>query len=362
VEVPELLGGALAGEYVLAPCPDAATRAMLQPELPMTEPDAAVVVATSGSTGRPKGVVLSRSALLASAAATRDRLGGAMPWTLALPAHYVAGLMVVVRALASGSPLTRVASDLHDVPADATGAISIVPTQLVRALGTADALTRLRRYDAILLGGAAAPAGLLQRAASEGLRIVTTYGMSESCGGCVYDGRPLTGVGIELDADARVRISGPMLFSGYRLRPDLTAPVLVEGRLLTQDRARWDGDRLTVLGRIDDVVLSGGVNVDLAAVQAAVDAVAHDHRRPPAAVVGVPDAEWGVRIVLVVEQPALDLEWWQDALRERLSAPALPRRLAPVSRLPRLASGKIDRAGLSSLLPQAGPMDADEGE
>ncbi len=361
-QVPDLLPGALGGAYVLAPCPDAATAAMLRPELPVEEPDAAVVVTTSGSTGAPKGVVLARSALLASAAATRERLGGAMPWTLALPPQYVAGLMVAVRALASESPLSTAASDLHDLPADAAGAISIVPTQLVRALRTPEVLARLRRFDAVLLGGAGMAADVLAAARSAGLRIVTTYGMSETCGGCVYDGSPLPGVGIELDAAGRVTITGPTLFSGYRLRPDLTASMLVGGRLLTQDRARWEGGRLQILGRLDDVVVSGGVNVDLAALQAAVDALAHAHGLRPAAVASLPDPEWGARIALLAEQPGPDLAWWQDALREQLSRAALPRRLTPVPRLPRLASGKIDRAAVARLLQHPDESASDTGD
>jgi O-succinylbenzoic acid--CoA ligase len=242
--VAEALQNALDDGPSIAPLPDDPAEAervlaMLQPELPVTEPDAAAVLTTSGSTGHPKGVVLSRSAITASAQATHDRLGGPGRWLLALPGHYVAGLMVIARSVIDGTPLIEIGSDLAGLsdavrrPAGQRCYLSLVPTQLVRALRDAQLTTALARTDAVLLGGGPAPAQLLERARSAGIRVVTTYGMTETCGGCVYDGVPLDSVDVALAPQTgdtgRISIGGPTLFSGYRLRPELTEQSLIGG-------------------------------------------------------------------------------------------------------------------------------------
>lgn len=249
-----------------------ATLAMLRPDEPLEEQGAALVVATSGSTGTPKGVVLGHAALVAAASAA-ERVVGPMDWTLALPTHYVAGVMVLVRAAHARRRVFNTSSDLHDIarPSRPT-AVSLVPTQLHRALGDPHVLRRLVAHELVLLGGAAPAPGLVERAQENGVKIVTTYGMSETCGGCVWDGSPLPGVDARLDDTGRVLLEGPMAFSGYRLRPDLTREVLVGPRTVrTNDRGVLRDGRLQVLGRLDDVVISGGVNVDLALVQRAAE-------------------------------------------------------------------------------------------
>ncbi|MBA8792763.1 O-succinylbenzoic acid--CoA ligase [Friedmanniella endophytica] len=360
-ELAAVLDGA---DRVLAPLPShdlerEQALAMLQPDRPVDEDDAAVVVATSGSTGRPKGVVLTRDGIVASARATHRRVGGPGEWLLALPTHYVAGLMVVARAVVAGTPVVAVGADLSGLatlaPAERPRYLSVVPTQLVRALADPRLTRRLAALDGVLLGGAATPAELLDRARSAGVRVRTTYGMSETCGGCVYDGVPLDGVGIDLDdLDAervgdgvgRVRITGAPVFAGYRLRPDLTAEVLDTAggrrRFATSDRGRLSAEgTLEILGRTDDVVISGGVNVDLAAVERAAQQVLAD---PEAVAVGVADTEWGTRVVLVSSRD-LDLTAVRGVLADRLPAAALPRQVVrrPV---PRTSSGKPDRTRL----------------
>ena len=189
----------------------------------------AVVIATSGSTGEPKLVALSGAALRASARATEARLGGPGRWLLALPAEHVAGIQVIVRALLAGAP--PVVMDLRtgfrpDAFAAATAALgpgrrytSLVPTQLRRILDAEGAVAALRSYAAVLVGGAALDPATRERALAAGVRVVTTYGMSETAGGCVYDGVPLDGVTVELDEDGRILLGGPTLASGY-LRAD----------------------------------------------------------------------------------------------------------------------------------------------
>ncbi len=320
-----------------------------------------LVVRTSGSSGEPKEVLLGRDAVLASARATLDRLGGPGQWLLALPGHYVAGLQVLVRSLLAGTD--PVLLDDHPSLAPATAAlsgdrryISVVPTQLVRALDIPAEAAALARFDAVLVGGAAADQTLLERARAVGIHVVTTYGMSETCGGCVYDGTPLDGVGVRVAQDGRIHLRGPVLFDGYADRPDLTAAVLVEhaGReLRTPDLGRIaDDGRLEVLGRADDVVVSGGVNVALPAVEERL-------RRHPqvrdAAVFGVPDPEWGTRVVAVVAGPPVlgepsGLAQLRDHVAAELPRTWAPRQLVCVDALPLLPNHKIDRSALPSLL------------
>ena len=280
-----------------------------------------------------------------------DRAPGCSP----CPLHYVAGLMVLARAVVAGTRAHQVGSDLAGLSAALeTNAgrryLSIVPTQLVRALDDHVLTEQLGQLDAVLLGGAPATPALLDRARTAGLHVVTTYGMSETCGGCVYDGVPLPGVSVQLDETERITLTGGSVFSGYRLRPELTADALVlspdgERSFRTQDRGVWREDRLEVLGRLDDVVISGGLNVDLAAVER-MSGTTPGLNGGELAVVAVPDAEWGSRILAVTDRPGLDQAALRAHLRPLLPDHALPRELIRLTALPRTSSGKIDRQRL----------------
>ncbi len=306
-----------------------------------------VVVETSGSTGRPKRVLLSRRAVLASVAATTRRLGGEGPWVLGLPVGYVAGLQVVCRSLVAGH--RPVLLEDHPTLADAVLAageapyLSLVATQLHRFLESPTDTAALAACSAVLVGGGPVDAPLRARAAASGVRAVATYGSAETAGGCVYDGLPLDGVAVAIGVDGRIRIGGPMLFDGYEGDPELTAGVLVDGWFATADAGRFDEDgRLEVLGRLDDMVVSGGVKVPAAAVAARL-------REHPAVreaeVAGVPDEEWGQRVVAwVVGDLALDeARDWVAASCPRAWA---PREVRVLDALPLLANGKVDRIGL----------------
>lgn len=315
-----------------------------------------VVVETSGSTGRPKRVVLPRRAVLASVRATERRLGTSGRWLLTLPASYVAGLQVVCRSLVAGhrpvlleehgSFVAAVEELVATTPAGVATFVSLVPTQLHRMLEDPAETAALRTFHTVLLGGGPVDAALRARAAEAGVCVVATYGSSETAGGCVYDGHPLDGVALAIGEDGRIRIGGPTLFAGYEDDPGLTAETLVDGWFLTSDAGRLDDDgRLHVLGRIDDVVVSGGVNVPAPAVAARL----REHPEVVAAeVLGVPDEEWGNRVVaFVVGGLSLaEARDWVAAVHPRSWA---PREVVALDAVPLLENGKPDRLRLREL-------------
>jgi o-succinylbenzoate---CoA ligase len=330
----------------------------------------AVVVRTSGSTGEPRYVELTAAALRASAGATQARLGGPARWLLALPAEHVAGVQVIVRALLAGA--APVAQDVrggfraeHFAAASAQlGAgrrcTSLVPTQLLRLLDAGGpAVAALRSYDAVLVGGAALDARLRARADAAGVRVVATYGMTETAGGCVYDGVALDGVEIDLDPGGdeggRILVGGPTLATGYLGRPAESAAAFAGGRFRTGDLGRRRGGRLEVLGRADDVIVTGGQNVAPAAVERVLGAQPGVRA---ACVVGVPDPEWGqVVAAAVVPEPgaAPDHAGLRAAVRAELGRAAVPRRLLDVPALPLRGVGKPDRTAVALLFTRSRP-------
>ena len=306
--------------------------------------DVAVVIATSGSTGTPKGVELSAAALLASARASLHRIGAAPGdrWLCCLPVSHIAGLQVLVRSLVAGSTPVMVDRLGPGVAAAADGAhVSMVPTQLRRLV---EAGASLSSFGTILVGGAGVAPALAARARRAGGRVVTTYGMTETCGGCVYDSEPLDGVRVAIGTDGLVRIAGPVLFSGYRHQPAAGAGALERGWFTTSDLGSIDAaGRLTIRGRADDVINTGGEKVvggEVAAVLETCEAVRQ------AVVVGRPDPEWGERVTAVVvpADPAAppDLALLRAYVRRTLPAAAAPRELVVMGELPLLPSGKPD--------------------
>jgi o-succinylbenzoate---CoA ligase len=315
----------------------------------------AVVIGTSGSTGGPKGVELSAAALLHSARASLARIG-ARPgerWLCCLPATHIAGLQVLVRSLVSGTePVLAERADPAVVAVCGCAHVSLVPAQLRRLIAEdgggvgADRPSPLAGFRSVLLGGAAAPAGLLGAARAAGLQVVTTYGMTETCGGCVYDGLPLDGVRVAVrDDDAgRIWIAGPVLFSGYRP----AGPALRDGWFRTGDLGHVDeAGRLTVRGRADDIINTGGHKVVPGEVAAALQSLPGVR---DVAVVGQPDPEWGETVVAVVvpDDPggAPTLELIRLHVQQRLPRYAAPNRVVEVDAIPMLPSGKHDIAYL----------------
>ncbi|CAN3702950.1 putative 2-succinylbenzoate--CoA ligase [Microbacterium sp. MM2322] len=338
-------------------------------------PGTAAVVTTSGSTGVPKSVLLSRNALISSAYATAARIGEGA-WLLAVPATYVAGAQVLVRALLADREPAVVAGPFRPEPfaAAALGMAShengarvptytsLVPAQLQRLLDAADTdptvAKALRSFEAVLIGGQALAPTVRERAETAGVRIVRTYGSTETSGGCVYDGVPLDGVEVAL-VDGEVRLTGPMLADGYLGDPARTASVFPSDDAGTRWYRTGDGGEvvdgvLSVTGRLDNVIVSGGVNVSLDRVEAAVRGIAG---LESAVVVPVADATWGQGSAVVVPRPtpAADaemLERVRAAVADAVGAPARPSRLVVVDELPTLSSGKPDRAAVRARLAQ----------
>ncbi|MCL1838475.1 MAG: AMP-binding protein [Propionibacteriaceae bacterium] len=342
---------ALAGETVIGVVPEEAPQRyleMLRPSLSVEYEDAAVIVPTSGSTGSPKGVVLSATALLASAHATHARLGGSGHWVCALPIHHIAGLMTLVRGIASGCGTSYCRPDLNDLfPAKQTPSyLSLVATQLERALDNPVIAERLTSFAAVLVGGSAIPAELIAKATYLGINAVTTYGMSETCGGCVYDGLPLAGVDVQLESDSdRILLSGEMVFSGYRLEPELTSAVLNGKQFRTQDRGMWVDGKLQVVGRFDDVIITGGVNVDLAEVQRFCDEIWGIAEPERVVVFDVADLYWGRKIIAATGSE-LDYAQMRKLLEPNLQIAAIPKELIRFVAKNTGLAGKIDKAAL----------------
>ncbi|MCL2463938.1 MAG: AMP-binding protein [Micrococcales bacterium] len=325
----------------------------------------AVVLRTSGSTGAPRDVMLSADALRASGTATLRRIGGPGQWLLVLPPDHVAGLQVLARAALAGTAAHRppagpfraaaFAAAAAAMPATERRYTSIVPTQLVRLLNDETGRAALRGFDAVLLGGTGIPPALLRAARDAGVRVVTTYGMTETCGGAVYDGVGLTGVRWRLEGDGRVWLAGPVLAEGYLGRPDLDAATFAVDATGT----RWlrspdlghraaDG-RLEIVGRADDVIVTGGLNVAPGPVE---DLLVTLPGIREACVVGVPDDEWGQGVVAVLvagpDGPP-PLAAIRAAVAERLGAAAAPRRAVVVRALPTRGPGKPDRRAVAAL-------------
>lgn len=330
----------------------------------------ALVVGTSGSTGTPKRALLTVDALCASATATHEVLGGAGSWLLAMPAHHIAGLQVLVRSVLAGADpavmdldrgftagafLDAATRHTQSTTGAARRYTALVPTQVARLLEDRAATAALAAYDAVLVGGAGTPAPVRARAAAAGVRLVPTYGMSETAGGCVYAGRalPCSRVALE-DDEGRVLLGGATLAAGYLGASGAAAAAFVtddDGRrwFRTDDAGHLGPDGLLRIdGRLDDLVNTGGLKVAPRLVEDALLTCLTGIRE--AVVVGVADPEWGqvVSAALATDRTDLSLEAVRDALRAHLPDHALPRRLRLVGTIPARGPGKPDRRAVAS--------------
>ncbi|GAA1622263.1 AMP-binding protein [Leucobacter chromiireducens] len=368
------LQDALAGGAPVLPLPpgggegaDAAAVHELQ-HTPLPE-GTAVVVRTSGSSGIPKAVALSADALRASAAATHERFGGPGQWLVTLPVHLISGLQMLIRsALSECDPVfvdgafdpARVLAAAETMTAERRY-ISLVPVQLARVLDHAAAdpaaAEVLRRFDAVLVGGQAISVALRQRCHELGVALKRSYGMTETAGGCVYDGVEIGDTLVRIRA-GEVQLAGSSLALGYVGDPALTADRFLaetdrEGAPIrwyrTGDAGELLGGMLTVTGRLDRVLISGGINVSLDEVERVVRELAG---WDTAVALAAPHPEWGERVTLVIETPdpapadALGFDAVRDAVRAQLGVAAVPEWVTETAQMPRLPGGKPDLAAL----------------
>lgn len=317
-------------------------------------PGVSAVVVTSGTASEAKAVELTFAGMRAAAEATHEVIGHDPDdrWLAAVPLHHVAGLAIVARSWVTGIPLTVVDRFTPQALAEAAGLctlVAAVPTMLVRSL---DAYVPVDRFRTILLGGGPIPTELARRAAHAGAHVVTTYGMTETWGGVVYDGRPLPGVAVDLDDDGEILLDGPMLMRGYRHDAESTEATFTDdGWFRTGDVGTFlGGGELRVVERKKDLVITGGVNVSPTTVEHALADLASI---ADVCVAANPDPTWGERVTAYVvptdasAPPTLaDL---QDHVRSRLSNPELPRRLVFVDEIPRTANGKPIRRALTRI-------------
>jgi O-succinylbenzoic acid--CoA ligase len=321
----------------------------------------ALVVETSGSTGKPKRVALSADALLASAAASDSSLEGPGQWLLALPVHYIAGVNVLVRSLAAQTEPVMLRPGHFEPSEFAAAALrldaglrytAVVPAQLASLVDAAgedpDILDSLRRFDRILVGGQATSTELLTRAVELGLNVTRTYGSSETSGGCVYDGVPIGTVRARV-SDGQIELGGPTLAEGYLGDPERTTSTFVD-----DDGTRWyrtgdfgsiDDGVVTVSGRIDGFIISGGIKVSLDEVERAARALPG---LGDAVAVRAPSERWG-EVPVIVSTGSMPLAELRTELAARLGRAAAPAAILTLDSLPALSSGKPDRLTMAKL-------------
>jgi len=312
----------------------ALTAAMQQDEA------AQVIVSTTGSSGINKRVQLSMDAISASADLSNARIN-ANPgevWSLLLPTNHIAGLNVLARAIKLGGTVVGV-----DEKADYT---AIVPTQLHRALfGDRKLLDHLQNCKTVLVGGSPASKVLLDAASKSGISVVTTYGMTETSGGCVYNKQALNSVSVMVDESGRLMIKGPILASGYEDNENLWNQNFIDGWFVTSDLGKIKGDEIEVIGRFDDVVITGGENVSLAAIENELIAGFPEIRFLATA---IPDAEWGQKICLI-SNAEIDYEQIAQLLKTNLGKQSVPKEFLVMQQIPEIGIGKPDRVKASQI-------------
>ena len=301
--------------------------------------DISLLVATSGSTGTPKEIGITAAALLASANASNKYLGASTSntWSLLLPLTHIAGINVLVRALQLKTVPLDLRNHVGEYPhADFT---AIVPTQLFSALnGNSDLLKHLQGAKAVLVGGAALSAELRAQGVAAGINIVTTYGMSETSGGCIYDGVALDGVAFEITDDNRIKISGTVLAEVEK----------VDGWFITQDLGKIVDGKLLVIGRVDDVIISGGENISLSAVESELNKKFPDLQVTAFSTI---DSKWGQALHVAAQTSDENIKAQiAEVLVTAIGNYAKPKSVILLDKLPLIGIGKVDRISLAKMV------------
>lgn len=312
------------------------------PEVPE---NIALLIETGGTTGTSKIVALSAAAMRASSSLSNQALGATSSdrWSLSLPLNHIAGINQLLRSI-----------DLQNDPVEEDGQfISVVPTQLYRALDKSaqrdvKTLDRLRHAKKVLIGGAAVPEQLINEGREQGIPLVTSYGMTEMCGGCIYDGLPLPGVAVRITDSGRIALKGPMQAEGYFENPEATAAAFVDQWFITSDEGEIDSDgRLRVIGRVDDVINSGGEKISPHDI---LNTLRESYPNEEIYVLGIPDAEWGQSVRVVMKSSPvtsrITLSEIRSVVADSIGKVAAPRSLLLLSEIPLKANGKLDSDAL----------------
>jgi O-succinylbenzoic acid--CoA ligase len=299
-----------------------------------------VIIETTGSSGIKKRVVLSIDAISASAELSNARINATSGdvWSLLLPTNHIAGVNVLARAIKLDSKVVGV-----DETADYT---AIVPTQLHRALfGDKKLLEHLQKCKSVLVGGSPASKTLLELATKAGINVITTYGMTETSGGCIYNNRALPGVSVEADETGRLMIKGPILANGYENNQELWNENFKDEWFLTNDLGTVKDNEVLVIGRSDDVVLSGGENVSLIAIE---NELAANFPDVNFLATSITDFEWGQKICLI-SNIEIDHLQVSQVLKDKLGKQFVPKDFLVVEQIPQIGIGKPDRVKASQL-------------
>jgi len=303
----------------------------------------AILIETSGSSGTPKLVALSAQAINASAEVTNQYLG-AEPgdrWSLTLPLNHIAGINQLTRSInLKSSP----------APSDGEGAqfISIVPTQLHRAIQNRDSLfDNLLAAKKVLVGGAPISQTLIDEANECGISIVTSYGMTEMSGGCIYNSLPLSGVEMRIDANGLINLKGPMIASSYFGDKESTRKHFQSGWFITSDVGAINNGELEIIGRSDDLIISGGEKISAVKVESLIRSHFPDLE---IIVIGISDIEWGqaLRVVITGENRGLTLAQIRDIVGVQIGRFAAPRSLLYLEKMPMIGIVKPDLVLLRS--------------
>lgn len=316
----------------------------------------ALVVNTTGSLGKIKEVGLSASSLLASAKASNEFIGAKVGdrWSLLLPLNHIAGLNILLRSLELGTiPLDyRDISNQGEHKYASADFSAVVPTQLYRALnGDTQLLNHLRSCHAVLVGGARLSSELRSQANDQGIKVIETYGSTETSGGCIYDGRPLKDVEIRITENQQLQLKGPVLAHSYL---NIEEPLLDEnGWYKTSDHAHFEGESLVIDGRADDIFISGGENISLSSVEAVISA---EFPSLEHAAFTIADPQWGETLCCAMTNSDSSIEVdIQRALGEAIGEAAKVKRFLYLTELPLIGIGKVDRTELQKLMGELIP-------
>jgi O-succinylbenzoic acid--CoA ligase len=321
--------------------------------------DSGLIVCTSGTTGNPKAVEISSEALINAATKTNEKFNEPADWILAINPAFIGGLMVLARAIISNqnwiygldesdkfNPDLFVAKALEVISKNRKVRTSLVNAQL-STLVSQGHLDTLRKFDALLIGGGQISKSLYEELKNEGVNLIRTYGMTETCGGVVWDGFALNNVLIRIDHPSNDGVgqiaiksdSNATCYHGNSLEINkLNDSTFNEGWVFTKDLGIVKNGELKVIGRNDDIVVSGGNNISLHAIENVIkDQIGIED----AVVFSIPDEKWGV-VVAAVIVGTCDISVIQNSIEHELGKAAVPRIIKNSQEIPLLPNGKVD--------------------